>query len=413
MHRDGRVQVFDQSSEPSTEPEHNNALWNWSRFSERNLVEIDEFRPHMALHNVYEGRSGRDGSLSAVTQDAVEDRLRGVLEECDNLRLVEALVDLDSAWAGLADDVLTYLNEECASAVVATFANDWRYPLREQLDENLFLADPSGRDRTKIEARRRLNLATAVTSLVEHSSVVVPLAMAADTRQYGGVSGRSRGVSSNSELVATASVVATALEIAMSTYHRRDAPLDSLVEGVLPRTKLFALTAEAPLSISPLALTTASGSGSSMELLQWQRRHSLLPHTRTSPAAAANSSSSSGGGARLRHLYLRGAFERWTMLEHALERIEDEQLVVQWNPQPLRPTASAPAVDAAAELAQSPCVGAYLSRLASDVARCDRRVMFQYVDAGMNVDAITEMHAELHDLRDAYCGSSLSESESE
>jgi hypothetical protein len=404
--RSGQTQVYDQAPamlSPSSTFLPSTAYWNWDDFSERNLFEVEEFRPHMPLHNVYEGQSvARDGSLSLATIDAMEDRLRGVLEECDNLRFVENFVDMDSSWAGLSLEVLTYLSEECPSAVVATFGNDWSYPLADQSDANVYSAGIESRDKSKIEARRRLNLLSSVAMLIETSSVFIPVALSSHTRRYP-LHGTML------ELLSAATHAATAIEIALSEFRATpSATVYNLLDGILPSMKVVELSARYPLMENPTVLVNETTCVSEPELSKWTHC-SLLPRpiqNRSRPAFSSLATHTDQPPLpRFRRVHFRGDFDAHaSSLQSALDRFAPQDTVLQWTREPLymETTSTMEAVDAASQLTLSHAVGEYLHGLATQSSRSDRRILYEFTQAGMNVDAVEEYQATLRGVSEAY-----------
>lgn len=432
IRRTGNVQVYDQSiAEPATSGSaaDDSGLWSWSHCDESNLFEVSEFRAHMPLHNFYEGYStAKDGSVAPATLDAAEERLRTVLEQCDRLRCIETLVDMDSSWGGFAHELLTYVADECPRAVVATFGTDWAYPLADQSAASVFALTPDSRDRAKADARRRLNISSSLSVLADVSTLLVPLAMASSSlprTRFGHLRvdrARCRDVST---------LAATAIELALSA-HRALSAYD-IVDGVMPSRKVLALAAAFPFDRDPVELLTnieraseqpTAHEASESDVIMDQC--SLLPAVaeRTSTARGEDDGDSDSDDERAhsrhtkvfaRRVHLRGSFgatlESPTSLARAIERVRSAQCVVQWTPRALelpasyslaRDSLAGAAVDAVAQLAATTDVGRYLHDVKQRVQRVDKRVLFEFTRAGMNPDALEDLDESLGALRDAY-----------
>ncbi|TMW67651.1 hypothetical protein Poli38472_011271 [Pythium oligandrum] len=379
----GNVQVYDQSESDVSSAPTNAGLWDWEVSNEKNLVEVSEFRPYMPLHNFYEGQSvTRDGSVSVNTLEMIEDHVRGVLEECDNLRFVQALVDMDSAWGGLAVEVLTYLNEECPSAIVATYGNDWAYPLPDQSEVSVYSTGIEGQDKSKVAARRRINVASSISALTECSNVMIPLAMAKSTRRYE---------TASQDCIAAASTVATALELAMSAFREEGTSVYHLLEGTLPSMKVLELGSLIPFNTDASLLLEKE-----KEYPGWTAA-SLLPQL-------ASRGSTTLLPPRFRRLHLRGAMSQSSSLQRHLERFDSQDCVVQWSLTPLHLSRASAPVDGVSQLALSSAVGQYLHHVATQLPRKqqDRRILYEFTQAGMNVDALEELDASMQAMSGAY-----------
>lgn len=390
--------MYDQSEQELSPPPTgaDTGLWDWHRFDGKNLVEIAEFRPHMPLHNFYEGFSAaKDGNIAVSTIEDAQDRIRAVLEECDNLRAVQALVDMDSSWGGLALEMLTYIGEECPGSAVALFGNDWAYPLPDQVDESVFGSPSDIHDRSKMEARRRVNIASSLALLSDVASFVVPTAMARSSLPRSRFAHLSVDRSSCVEL---SSLAATSLELAMSAY--RGKSVREMAGVVTPSMRVLGLAAAFPHLSDPVELLRA-------DTPRLDEQYSLLP------CLAADKKAAQRPVQHKLHrccLNFTGMFRETSSLDAAIESIRSPVVVAQWGrrnalslPETyrLRDLAGARA-DGISELSLSSDVGAYLGTVAQQVKSSDKRVLFEYTRAGMSPDALEELHTALTGLGDAY-----------
>lgn len=416
------MQVYDQSQAEPAVTNADTGLWSWTSFDESNLFEVTEFRAHMPLHNFYEGYGvAKDGSVSNATFDAAEERLRGVLEECDHLRFVQSLVDMDSSWGGFAHEMLTYISEECPSAVVVTFGNDWTYPLADQSTESVFALTPDNRDKAKNEARKRINVASALSLLSEVSTLLVPIAMAQSSLPAARFANLYLDRDSCAEV---SSVAATAIKLALSAYRKRS--VYEVVEGVMPGMKVMELAASFPFTGNPTELLNRVTDETEVSLRTDNvlDQYSLLP---AMPATVVsrryededdNSDGESDAVSGMdkvfyRRFHLHGSFASGvtsvSSLSDAIDRARSSKCAVQWTPTAFRLPSSYrvrsladASVDAVSQLSASCRVGSYLRHVMRDLQLADRRVLFEFTRAGMNPDALEDLDAALGTLRDAY-----------
>lgn len=415
------MEVYDQSQTEPAVASADTGLWNWASFNESNLFEVNEFRAHMPLHNFYEGYGvAKDGSVSNATFDAAEERLRAVLEECDHLRFVQSLVDMDSSWGGFAHEMLTYISEECPSAVVVTFANDWTYPLADQSTESVFALTPDNRDKVKNEARKRINVASALSLLSEVSTLLVPIAMS----QSSLPATRFANLQIDRENCAeVSSVVATAIELALSAYRKKS--VYEVVEGVLPGMKVMELAASFPFTGNPTELLNRITLETEVSLRTDDvlEQGSLLPAipetivNRRYEDEDDNSDAENDNGASdkvfYRRFHLHGSFASGvtslSSLSDAIDRVRSSKCAVQWTPTAFNLPSSYrvrsladTSMDAVSQLSASRRVGSYLRHVMRDVQLADKRVLFEFTRAGMNPDALEDLDAALGTLREAY-----------
>ncbi|EGZ04615.1 hypothetical protein PHYSODRAFT_535974 [Phytophthora sojae] len=389
----GGVQVYDQSGVEPVTGSQQDGLWSWGSLNERNLVEVDEFRLHMPLHNFYEGHAVSNGGIigNATLEDA-EDRVRAVLESCDQLRLVQGLVDMDSSWGGLAHEMMTYVAEECPGAVIVVVGNDWSYPMATDDDDAVFRVAPHVRDRTKIEGRKRINVASSVALLSEISGLLVPVAMSPSTLPSTRFS-QLRVDRSNCAQVS--SVVATALKLAMPGSRGRS--VNEILEGFQPSMKIAELAASFPHTSDPTTLlqrisdsATAEvgrSSSSTEDPFYSSSLLPVLPQLTTRKFDDENPSFKT----HYRRLHFRGAFANSPSLRHSIDRfpVSPRDITLQWSqasplllPDTYRlPSLAGTSIDAVSQLASSSEVGNYLSTLAQRVEKSDKRTLYEFTRA--------------------------------
>lgn len=409
--RQGKIQVYDQSEpeDPSAPSSVDTGLWDWSRCNDKNLFEVPEFRTHMPLHNFYEGyASSKDGLIAGDTLEAVEDRMRGVLEECDQLRMIQCLVDMNSAWGGFAHEVLTYVSEECRSAVVVTLGNDWAYPLANQSLESVYSAAPAVRDRAKMSARTSINMASSLALLSDVSSLLVPLAMTPLSLASSRFSHLQFDRSSCAEV---SSIVAASIALALSANENQSAY--EMLEGVVPSMKLMDLAAYFPCAQDPTLLIRRSQRDDSIF-----KPYSLLPSL-AMPVKSRHAMEDEDADedradvvkTYYRRVHVRGRFANCAVVDADACSDNDcsvvrtlKSLVVPQdyrlrhaNTEPL----SSP-VDGVSQLTRSGHMGRYLSSIAAHASQADRRILYEFARSGMNPDAVEELQTTLDGFSDSY-----------
>lgn len=390
----GTVQVYDQSHGESATLS-NDSLWDWKELKEHNLVEIDEFRPHLPLHNFYEGHAvSHGGNITRATLEMAEDRVRTVLETCDQLRLVQGLVDMDSSWGGLAHELMSYVVDECPAAVFMIIGNDWSYPLSLD-DKDAMLASSRG-DRTKLEARKRVNVASSMALLANVSHLQVPLAMSPTTLRKTTVPHIRFDRTSCADVSA---VMATALELALAGY--RTQPVDRLIEDFSGYMRVLEVATSFPYTTDPTRFFQPTGS-------HINKRHawrpdpfgiySLLPTLDHAPLAKT----------QLHKFFceywlLRGAFNGTPSLQATTDLFVDssDDVALRWSPSPLltptsyRLATRSSEIEAISRLSASSAVGQYLTTLGHQVAGTNKRVLHEFTSAGMSPDALEELSSTL------------------
>uniref|UniRef100_A0AAV1UUD7 DML1/Misato tubulin domain-containing protein n=1 Tax=Peronospora matthiolae TaxID=2874970 RepID=A0AAV1UUD7_9STRA len=409
---DGHVQVYDQSA--VAERGADDGLWSWGRLGEPNLVEVEDFRAHMSLHNFYEGCSvANGGNIGNATLEQVEDRVRTVLETCDQLKVVQSLVDMDSSWGGLAHEVMTYIAEECPGAVTVMVGNDWSYPMVTANDDAPFRTAPEAQDRVKIEARKRVNLASSMALLSDVCHLVVPVAMSSTSLTDSAFPQLSFDRSSCADV---SSVVATALEVSMSAHRGR--PVHEIMEGFQSSMKVAEISASFPHTADPILLLRSICDSVANEVGRNSfmaddpfRSCSLLPVIQQS-SSACRLNADHTNKKYYRRLYFRGAFAGYSSLRSAIDTcpISARKVALHWSDvvpltllAPLCPqTLQTSSVDAISQLELSSRTGVYLRTLAQLAARGDKRTLHEFTRAGMSPDAFEELGATLLGMSDAY-----------
>ncbi|RLN76938.1 hypothetical protein BBJ28_00015392 [Nothophytophthora sp. Chile5] len=388
-------------------------LWDWHQSSAANLIEVDEFRPHMPLHNFYEGHGASNGGcIASATLEAAEDRLRATLEACDRLRLVQCLVDMDSSWGGLAHEMLTYVGEECPGAVVAVVGNDWSYPLASDDQDAVFRVAADVRDRSKIEARKRINVASSIALLSEVSSLLAPIAMAPSSLPSTRFSKLRFDRSSCADVGA---VAATALELALSTHQSRSAY--ELLDGLRPSMKVAELSASFPYTADPVMLlrrindsmTNDIGVERASPSSGLFQNGSLLPQV--DQVSSRETQVERPHKVHYRRLQFRGAFADCPSLRSLIEStsMSRRDITLQWSdaapltlPETYRIRALCDSsMDAVSQFALTSQTGDYLTALAQRVAKSDKRTLYEFTRAGMSPDAPEELEATLAGMGDA------------
>lgn len=402
----GGVQVYDQSGAEPASGSRNDGLWSWHSLKEHNLEEVDEFRPHMPLHNFYEGHSvSNGGNIGNRTLEEAEDRVRGVLETCDRLRLVQGLVDMDSSWGGLAHEMLTYVTEECPGAVTMVVGNDWAYPMATDDEDAVFRVQESVRDRTKVEARKRVNLASSIALLSEVSNILVPIAMSPSSlpsSQFAQL-GFDR-----SNCAAVSTIVATALELAMSTHRGQTAY--GIMEGIQPSMKIVELAASFPHTTDPATLLQSINESVVNEVGRINAAENPFQNASLLPAfqqPVENLPSK----VFYRRLHFRG-FRSNSRLRSLIDRfpVSPRDVALHWTdasslklPETYRlQMLQNSSVDGISQLSLSSQIGDYLSATAQRVAKSDKRTVYEFTRAGMSPDATEELASTLSAMSDAY-----------
>ncbi|KAK1940597.1 hypothetical protein P3T76_008048 [Phytophthora citrophthora] len=403
----GGVQVYDQSGTEPVTGSGNDGLWSWRRLKEQNLVEVDEFRPHMPLHNFYEGQSvSNGGNIGNKTLEDAEDRVRTLLETCDQLRLVQGLVDMDSSWGGLAHEMLTYVTEECPGAVTMVVGNDWTYPLATDDEDAVFRVQENVRDRTKIEARKRVNLASSMVLLSEVTNLLIPVAMSPSSLPSSRFAhlGFDR---SNCADVST--VVATALELAISTHRGQTAY--GILEGLQPSMKIVELAASFPHTEDAATLLQSINESVANEVGRISEAENPFENSSLLPALQSVADEKHPYKVFYRRLHFRG-FSTNSKLRSVIDRfpISPRNVALHWTdanslnlPETYRlQMLQNSSVDGISQFALSSQIGEYLSATAQRVAKSDKRTVYEFTRAGMSPDAPEELASTLSAMSDAY-----------
>ncbi|CAI5707992.1 unnamed protein product [Peronospora effusa] len=404
------VQVYSQSG---AEPIVNDGLWSWGRLEEHNLVEVDEFRQHMPLHNFYEGHAvSNGGNIGNATLEKAEDRVRTVLEACDQLKMVQGLVDMDSSWGGLAHEIMTYVAEECPGVLTVIVGNDWSYPMVTDDNDSLFRAAPIVRDRTKVEARKRVNVASSMALMSEVSHLMVPVAMTSSSLPSTRFTQLSFDRSSCADV---GTIVATALEQSISIHRGRS--VYEIMEGFHPSMKVVEVCASFPHTTDPTTLLQSISDDVTNEV---RCNDSMKEDPFDSCSLLPSIQQRSGHPVRedntnktyYRRLHFRGAFTGYPSLRSTIDtyRISTRDIALHWSdtsPLTLPSTyrlemMQNSSVDAISQLVLSSRTGIWLRTIAQLAAKSDKRTLFEFTRAGMNPDALKELEATLAGMGDAY-----------
>eukprot|EP00457_Paulinella_chromatophora_P004904 gb/GEZN01004917.1/.p1 GENE.gb/GEZN01004917.1/~~gb/GEZN01004917.1/.p1 ORF type:complete len:540 (+),score=45.06 gb/GEZN01004917.1/:231-1622(+) len=115
------------------------------------------------------------GMEPAVLTDEIEDCFRYFAEGCDRLQGVQAVVDADSAFSGLATAYLTHIRDECPKVSIVTMAS-----LRSSLSP--LRGATATRSQVLEMARRRVNCGLAMYNLSALSNIYVPLTMGLEAK---------------------------------------------------------------------------------------------------------------------------------------------------------------------------------------------------------------------------------------
>ncbi|KDO22708.1 hypothetical protein SPRG_11022 [Saprolegnia parasitica CBS 223.65] len=334
------------------------------------------------MNNYYDGLLSGDGKLRRETLEAAQDHVRQSLEACDSIQGVQCFVDVDSTWGGFATEVLRELREECPSAFVMCAGLDERYPLVPQV--GLF-------DQAKHDGRRAINMASSILHLHELSDVFFPLA----------TSGDARGSFSTLSLASTDGPLLTAAAWdVMSAPYRFPRTSNMQMRNVaFPLRRSMKVMELACLLDPPTDFFQQSGA----------TRLALLEAASLLPIGVQDPSWTRSRQYHLQLLTLRGdprAFAGVTMPTWQLKAPFDFCHLVTLQ----RPSVALPEAPVFASMASPACLSAvmitdaipkYLSGLAHGVQTIDRRVLHEYVQAGMSFDALRELHSDLLTLSDS------------
>ncbi|KAJ8558785.1 hypothetical protein ON010_g8665 [Phytophthora cinnamomi] len=252
-------------------------------------------------------------------------------------------------------------------------------------DDAVFRVAAEERDRTKIEGRRRVNVASSDST--------------------GRTAPKPR------------SVVATALEVTMSAYRTR--PAYEILEGFQPTMKVAELAASFSHSSDPTILLQRISESSTAEVGPTNSStndpfapNSLLPAISHPPTHKLKGEDHSSNKPHYRRLHFRGAFANYPSLRHCIDRfpLSPRDVALHWSeasplalPASFRvQTLAGTSIDAVSQLSSSSEAGKYLSALAQRVAKSDKRTLYEFTRSGMSPDAPEELEAALAAMGDAY-----------
>ena len=149
-------------------------------------------------------------------EDATDD-CRHFLEECDLLQGFHVLADVDTAWGGVATQLLEYIRDDYPSTPIVTFATAARGGLPAPAGGEAAAAASERASPAGVNMRKPLNTAVCMSELATHSTLVVPLSAKAVAAGRGSNSGGGVAFPSHSDYNVSA-LVATALETATLPY---------------------------------------------------------------------------------------------------------------------------------------------------------------------------------------------------
>ncbi|KAG9405406.1 hypothetical protein AC1031_003292 [Aphanomyces cochlioides] len=339
---EGNVQIVAQDSD--------DAMRTTSVLSARSMIEVNEFRSFDPLNNYYEGLLGSDGKIRRETVENACDAVRIALEECDRMQGIQCIVDIDSAWGGFASEVMRYVEEECPSTITCCFGLDERYPLKSQT--GVF-------DKSKQDGRRAINLVSSVLSLNEQCSMFIPFSPK------------------------TPADGAIAWDCMSSVYRwsgektLRDMSFHSSMKVM--ELSCISLPSDDFFYKSPVDRIGLWDSNSHFPTFDAPQDHERKFH--------------------FQFLTRRGNFNH-ELPPHACDPFQ------YWSSSTVTKSLYSPdellRIDQAiASLSITDSVAQYLKMLATKVAEVDRRVVHEYTQSGMSVDATRDMHSELLGLSEA------------
>ena len=94
------------------------------------------------------------------------------MQECDLLQGFQILADTDTAWGGVAVELLEYLRDDYRGTPMVALATAEHGGFEKQ---HGLEGEQDGKDHAAAERRRPLNAALSMAGLAEHASVVVPV----------------------------------------------------------------------------------------------------------------------------------------------------------------------------------------------------------------------------------------------
>ncbi|ETN05747.1 hypothetical protein PPTG_13144 [Phytophthora nicotianae INRA-310] len=311
-------------------------------------------------------------------------------------------MDMDSSWGGLVHEMMAYVAEECPGAVITVVDNDWSYPMATDDLDAVFRAEPNVRDRSKVEGRKRINVASSIALLSEFLQLLVPVAMSSSSLP----SSRFLQLGLNrSGCGDVGRVVATVLELSLSAHRGR--PVYEIPEGFQSSMKVVELAATFPYVSDPMRIVTkAIGCNN---LADPPQNYSLFPVIQQTTGGLNESYSNKTS---YRRLHFRGSFSCNSSLRSAINSfpVWPRDVALHWSdmsplklPETYRIRAlQSSSVDGSSQLALSSRTGAYLSNLAQRAAKSDKRTLYEFTRAGMSLDAPEELASVLAAMGDAY-----------
>lgn len=144
----------------------------YSRFHPRSLNILKEFQHDSSTASFDVYPLGSSLWHSSDFSDDFTNKIRSYIEECDSLQGFHLTVDAINAFGGLASSCLEHIRDEYDKKAVLVYAaipsyySDYNFTSSEQREES-----------TKKDSVRLTNLALALESFCENSSLVVPLCL--------------------------------------------------------------------------------------------------------------------------------------------------------------------------------------------------------------------------------------------
>ena len=195
------------------------------------------------------------GTEAFHTDRAIEDATdacRHFLEECDLLQGFQIFADTDTAWGGVAVELLEYLRDDYRATPIVTFATSEHGGFPGEPDPESASGEDGHADR---ERRRPLNAALSMANLAEHASLVVPVhstAFAEASRQVRFPSIRDY----NTSAVTAAAIETATLPYRLLSKHGRMSDITSVLtnSGERRPIPLCSLEMQAPLDWRKLVM---------------------------------------------------------------------------------------------------------------------------------------------------------------
>ncbi|OQR95856.1 hypothetical protein THRCLA_07513, partial [Thraustotheca clavata] len=322
-----------------------------------------------------------DGKLRRDTMESAQDQVRRALEECDAIQGVQCLVDIDSTWGGFATEILREIREECPSKYIMCAGLDERYPLVPQV--GLF-------DQAKHDGRRAINLASSMLQLHELSSTFIPISTSGDAKG----SFASLSPTQNDFI----SLAASAWNCMSATYRypeQSKMQMRNIVFPMRPSMKIMELSC---LYSPPVNFFELDGN----------TRLNLLEDGSFLPKGVIDPSWDRQRKYHYQLLTLRGdgsKFSGFRLPTWQNKAPFDTYFITNLNTplsvQPDLPIFDNTTKESLAGLMITDSIPKYLSGLAHAINTIDRRIVHEFVQAGMSSDATRDLHSDMLTLSDS------------